>query len=143
MLALVARFGLARACGMGTGLRVKTLDGTATLYGKVANPVERERAEAAVRGVSGVRELWSLVRVVDDRRRGAVEVSDAALLAAVKTASRSDARLTGMRVVSVDDGVVLLSGRARDEPQKTRAAEAVRALSSGVRDVVSLVRLTG
>lgn len=139
---LLARLGLVRSCGLGSGLGVRVGGGMAVLYGKVRTPGERSRAEGALRSARGIREVWSLARVVSDARRREVEASDAALRGVLAMACRRDARFRGLAVAAVDDGVVLLAGAVSSEPQLTRAVGAVRALL-GVRDVASLVRVAG
>lgn len=140
-LTMAVHYRLFRACGFGNGLRVHTSNGAVTVSGKVSSTRQRSEAEAAVRSVRGVQELWSLVQVVAEGRDRRVGRSDAALLKRVVAAARADSRMRGIRVASVDDGVVLLTGRVRSERQKLIVVEAIRACP-GVRDVASLVTVS-
>jgi len=135
-ITLAAKIGLFRASGL-AGLHVATDRGSVTLYGKVPTVALRSRAETVVRGVGGVKDLWSLIQVVPETRRTEVDASDARAGTRVAAAQTGNDR-AGVKVVSVDDGVVLLGGRVKSERQKSMALEAARRCS-GVRDVISLM----
>lgn len=135
-ITVAVKIGLFRASGL-SGLHVSTDRGSVTLYGKVPTVALRSRAETVVRGVRGVKDLWSLLQVVPETRRTEVDATDARVATNVGAAQKGNDR-AGIKVVSVDDGVVLLGGRVQGERQKSLALESARRCS-GVRDVISLI----
>lgn len=97
-----------------TAVRVDTIDGKVTLHGTVASAGEKARAEKAARGVSGVKEVRSLLQVVEKPEQAATAVSDEKVSAELKKRLGDDPMLddSSIEVQSVNDGVVLLSGKA-------------------------------
>lgn len=106
-----------------TGVNVDTVDGAVTLHGKVKTEAEKEKATLAVRSVDGVKSVRNLLQVVPDALQGAVKASDEAVKDGVETALKSDTRVEGIKVASVNNGVVLLSGKASTLAEKLRAIE--------------------
>ena len=105
------------------GATVATVDGSVTLHGKVRTDAEKEEATLAVRGVGGVKSVHNLLQVVPDGFESPVKVSDEAMKEGVETALTSDKSVEGVLVASVNNGVVLLSGRAGSLAGKLRAIE--------------------
>jgi osmotically-inducible protein OsmY len=122
-----------------TGVNVDTAEGRVTLHGKVASDAERARAEAAVRGIDGVRDVRNLLQVVTEARRDLVKDKDEAIAARVGRCLDRQKDLPDVEVASVSDGVVLLSGETDTVQQELRAIEAVQACTA-VRRVSSQIR---
>jgi hyperosmotically inducible protein len=105
------------------GANVDTVDGAVTLHGKVKTDAEKQRAALAVRSVDGVKRVHNLLQVVPDAFKSAVKASDAAIKDGVETALKSDKSVEGVTVASVNNGVVLLSGKASTLAERLRAIE--------------------
>ena len=105
------------------GVDVATLGGAVTIHGKVKTEAEKEKATLAVRGVAGVKSVHNLLQVVPDAFASAAKASDAALKDGVESALKSDKRVEGISVTSVNNGVVMLSGKAATPAEKLRAIE--------------------
>jgi osmotically-inducible protein OsmY len=114
----------------GTRVNVDTVDGRVTLHGTVSSAEEKARAEAEARKVEGVREVRNLLQVVPEARREAVKASDAEIKDRVSRALDDDKALadSDIDVQSVNDGVVLLAGKASSLDDHLRALEDVRAV---------------
>jgi hyperosmotically inducible periplasmic protein len=106
-----------------TGVNVDTVDGVVTLHGKVKTGAEKAKATLAVRSVGGVKSVRNLLQVVPDAFKSAAKASDEAIEDGVETALKSDKRVEGVTVASVNNGVVLLSGKASTLAEKLRAIE--------------------
>jgi hyperosmotically inducible protein len=134
-----ARFALLTTDGAGrTAVKVDTEHGQVTLHGTVSSQGEKDKAEAAVRGVEGVTGVRNLVEVVPETRKEAVKASDSDVRRAVEIALKTDKNLDGINVESVDNGVVLLGGKTQAIAQRLRAIEAAYDCA-GVRHVASKI----
>ena len=124
-----------------TGINVDTVDGRVTLHGTVATDVEKTNAEKAARSVDGVRTVQNLLQVVPASRKDAVQVSDAQLQKNIEAVLKRDAALqdSSVKIASVHDGVVLLSGSAKTLSAHRRALEDARAVP-GVKRVSSEIQ---
>lgn len=122
-----------------TDVNVDTQDGRITLHGKVGSVTERVRAEQAVRGIAGVREVRNLLQVVPESRRDLVKEADEAIRDRVGKCLAGDGALRDVKVASVDDGVVLLTGEIDAPRDELRAIELVRSCTS-VRRVASEIK---
>lgn len=122
-------------------VNVDTVNGRVTLHGIVANESQKTRAEEVARGVDGVKEVRNLLQVRPEKVREQIEVADDELRERVETLLRRDAALEGsdIEVQSVNDGVVLLGGRAKTLDAHRRALEDARSVK-GVRRVASEIR---
>ena len=89
----------------------------------------------------GVRTVQNLLQVVPSSRKEAVKVADAALQKNVEAVLKRDAALEGssVKVASVHDGVVLLSGKTETLSAHRRALEDARAVP-GVKRVSSEIK---
>ena len=105
------------------GVNVDTVDGAVTLHGKVKTEAEKEKAGATVRGVDGVKNVRNLLQVVPDAFKDAIKASDAVIKDRVQAALKTDKSVDGINVASVNNGVVLLSGKAPGLTEKLRAIE--------------------
>jgi osmotically-inducible protein OsmY len=106
-----------------TDVNVDTVDGAVTLHGKVKTNAEKEKATLAVRNVGGVKSVSNLLQVVPEAFKAAVTATDAVIKDGVETALKADKRVEGVKVASVNNGVVLLSGKAGTLSEKLRAIE--------------------
>ena len=113
-----------------------TVDGNVTRHGKVKTDAEKQKAEAAVRGIDGVKNIKNLLQVVPEEFKDQVKVADDAIKGKVQTSLKSDANLEDVKVASVNDGVVLLSGKTKTLDQKLKAVETAWAVS-GVKRVAT------
>jgi osmotically-inducible protein OsmY len=121
-----------------TAINVDTVDGRVTLHGIVSTDAEKAKAEEVSRQVEGVRTVNNLLQVVPSSRKEAVKVADKDLQKHVETVLERDAALSdsSIKVASVHDGVVLLSGSAKTLSAHRRALADARAVP-GVKKVSS------
>src|SRR5262249_31545987 len=124
-----------------TAINVDTVDGRVTLHGVVASDAEKAGAEKAARSVDGVRTVQNLLQIVPASRKEAVKVADGELQKNVEAVLKRDAALekSSVKVASVHDGVVLLSGKAETLSAHRRALEDARAVP-GVKRVSSEIQ---
>ena len=120
----------------GTKINVDTVDGKVTLHGKVPTAAEKTKAETAVRGIEGVKEVKNLLQVVPEERKDAVNASDDTVKDSVQSALKNDQALADVKVASVNQGVVLLSGKTTSLDAKLKAIERAASVP-GVRRVSS------
>ncbi len=113
-----------------TAVNVDTVDGRVTLHGIVATDTEKARAEQVARSIEGVRTVNNLLQVVPSSRKEAVKVADNDLQKNVEAVLSRDAALSdsSVKVASVHDGVVLLSGTAKTLSAHRRALADARAV---------------
>ncbi len=110
------KFSMLTATGVrGHEVHVQTTDGVVTIHGKVSDERERARAEEIAWGVQGVKDVRNLLQVVPPFFREMVDVTDAVIQMRVERALEEDPLLEGsnVKVESVNNGVVLLTGEAR------------------------------
>jgi hyperosmotically inducible protein len=105
------------------GVNVDTINGKVTIHGKVATAADRTRAEQTVRKVDGVKTVKNLLQVVPEKAIMAVIVTDADVKQGVEASLKTDARMNDVKVASVNNGVVLLSGKAENPGENLRAIE--------------------
>ncbi len=123
------------------GVRVDTNDGVVTLSGKVPTGEKKALAEQKIRGLDGVRSVKNLIQVVPAPEEKRAEVSDKDLEKKAKQALKDDPSLENSKlsVRSVDNGVVLLDGEAKDAEDQLRAVALIDRIP-GVRRVNSQVK---
>jgi hyperosmotically inducible protein len=94
-------------------LNVDTVKGVVTLNGKVATEAEKAKAENVARRIDGAKDVKNLLQVVPSAQRAVVERSDDAIKTSVEAAFKANRRVStsGIKVASVNQGVVLLSGK--------------------------------
>ena len=121
-----------------TDVNVDTVDGRVTLHGVVPTETEKTRAEQIARSIDGARTVQNLLQVVPASAKEAVKVADAQLEKNVAAVLARDKALesSSVKVASVHDGVVLLSGSAKTLSAHHRAIEDARA-TPGVKRVSS------
>jgi hyperosmotically inducible protein len=121
-----------------TAVNVDTVSGNVTLHGKVKSEGEKERAATAVRSVDGVKKVQNLLQVVPDAFKDSVKVADSAIKDNVEASLKAPA-LKDVKVASVNNGVVLLSGKTETLGEKLSAIEAAYNVP-GVRRVASEIQ---
>jgi len=125
----------------GTAIKVDTVVGRVTLYGKVHSAEEKAKAETIARKVEDVQGVDNLLQVVAPEHEKAMRVSDEDLKQQVEQALQADLSLksSNIDVRSVNQGVVLLGGTAKTLSAHLRAVE-VAAAVPGVRRVASEIQ---
>lgn len=96
------------------------------------------RAEEAIRAISGVKEVRNLLQVVPPPKKDVIKASDDEIKALLSTALEQDELLqsSSIRVQSVHNGTVLLSGQAKSLSTHVHALEIARHIR-GIRAVHS------
>jgi len=112
--------------------------GMVTLHGKVETQAVKDKAEATVRKVDGVKSVRNLVQVVPESMEKYVEASDKEIKDGVEVALRGNTAFENVKVDSVDKGVVLLSGKTTTWESKLLAIETADRVP-GARRVSSLI----
>ncbi len=122
-------------------VHVDTVDGLVTLHGSVGTASDKANAERTARSVQGMREVRNLLQVVATPAAAAVAVSDQALMKRVSDALTEDVALadSSIAILSVSDGVVLLTGSAKSLSDHLRALEDVSQID-GVKRVASQIK---
>src|SRR5437868_3725673 len=117
-------------------VKISVEDGVATLTGKVGLEELKRLADDTVSSIAGVTDVIDLVAVKGER-----EGSDDWLALKVRSRllAKRDVSLVDTKV-DVKDGVVILSGFAVDEEQKTLTEECTRDVS-GVTGVVNQMQV--
>jgi osmotically-inducible protein OsmY len=125
----------------GMPIDVDTDQGRVTLHGRVATERERREAIGVAEQVHDVREVRSLLQVVPGGHEKEVVREDRDVRREVRAILYDDPRLRGshLHVQSVNGGVVLLGGEARDVGDELQALEDARSVH-GVRRVESDIR---
>jgi osmotically-inducible protein OsmY len=124
-----------------TSVNVDTTDGQVTLHGKVRSAAEKAEAERIAKGIDGVKGVRNLLQVVPAAREEKAKTSDKDVQDRVEKALSQDETLRdgSIKVQSVNDGVVLLSGDAKTIGDHLRAVEDA-ARVPGVRRVASEIK---
>lgn len=124
----------------GSAINVDTVNGRVTLHGKVSSAAEKNRAADVAKGIDGTAEVRNLLQVVSDTKKPAMDVRDDEIKTRVETALDKDADLKSSHIVvqSVNNGVVLLSGKATSLSDHVRAVQTARGIA-GVRRVATEV----
>jgi hyperosmotically inducible protein len=105
-------------------VKVDTEHGKVTLHGTVDSEAVKEKAEATARAVGGVTDVRNLLQVVKESRQDSVKAADKDVKEAVEKALKADKSLEGIKVESVDNGLVLLNGGTTSMTTELRAIEA-------------------
>jgi hyperosmotically inducible protein len=105
------------------GANVDTLHGNVTIHGKVTTTEDRTRAEQTVRKVSGVKGVNNLLQVVPSNVKKLVAANDSDVKDRVEASLKTDSKMEDVKVASVNNGVVLLSGKTESLTEKLRAIE--------------------
>jgi hyperosmotically inducible periplasmic protein len=117
-------------------VKVDTEHGKVTLHGTVDSQAVKDKAEATARAVDGVTDVRNLLQVVKESRQEAVKAADKDVKDAVEKSLKKDRSLEGIKVKSVDNGLVFLDGSTTSLTNKLRAIETAYGII-GVRQVAS------
>jgi len=117
-------------------VKVDTEHGKVTLRGTVDSQAVKDKAEATTRAVGGVTEVRNLLQVVKESRQESVKAADKDVMEAVEKALGADKSIEGIKVKSVDNGLVFLDGSSTNLAHKLRAIETAYSIP-GVRQVAS------
>lgn len=117
-------------------VKVDTEHGKVTLRGTVDSQATKDKAEATTRAVGGVTDVQNLVQVVKESRQDAVKASDEDVKDAVEKALKKNESLEGIKVKSVDNGLVYLHGSTHGLGTALLAIETAYEVP-GVRQVAS------
>jgi osmotically-inducible protein OsmY len=119
----------------GRGITVDADHGVITLRGKVESAEAKAAAEQATTTVEGVTSVRNDLQVVATADRKAVDRKDDDIKKAVEDRISRDSRLKGADIdVRADNGIVTLTGSAKDLGARARASEIARGVD-GVRAV--------
>jgi len=105
------------------GANIDTVNGNVTMHGKVATTEDRAKAEQTVRKVSGVKSVNNLLQVVPSNVKEAVAANDSDVKERVEASLKADVKMKDVKVASVNNGVVLLSGKTDSLTEDLRAIE--------------------
>ena len=127
-----------------SAVNVDSQEGAVTIHGKVKTEAEKAKAESVARQVEGVKEVKNLLQVVPESARKVVERADDQIRDAVVAAFKANKRVndSGIKVQSVNKGVVLLAGKT-DSLQAHLDAVKVANAVPGVKRVATEVQVTG
>lgn len=135
-----AKIALLTADGVSaSAVNVDTVDGKVTIHGKVRTADEKAKAETVVRKLDGVKQVQNLLQVVPESKKEAVEATDESIEDSVENALDADQSLKGVKVQSVNNGVVLLAGETTTLEAKLKAIETAIAVP-GVRRVATEIK---
>jgi hyperosmotically inducible periplasmic protein len=121
------------------GANVDTVRGNVTIHGKVATTADRTRAEQTVRKVNGVKTVNNLLEVVPNSVKEAVAANDSDVKDRVEASLKTDRKMEDVKVASVNNGTVLLSGKTENLTEKLRAIENAYSVN-GVHRVASEIQ---
>jgi hyperosmotically inducible protein len=121
-----------------TALNVDTTNGAVTLHGKVESEAEKAKAESVAKGIQGVKNVKNLLQVVPPSAADSVAARDDELQSQVERAFKNNKTIddSGIKVASVNKGVVLLTGRTDNMSALLKAVEAAKDIK-GVKRVSS------
>lgn len=122
-------------------LNVDTVKGVVTLHGQVPAADQKTKAAEVVRKLDGVKEVKNLLQVVPSAERKAVKRSDDEIKKDLDAAWKRHKLIndSGIKVQSVNDGVVLLAGNTKSHSayvQSVEVADAVRGVKRVSSEVV-------
>lgn len=121
------------------GANVDTIRGNVTIHGKVATTEDRTRAEQTVRKIKGVKTVNNMLQVVPSAVKELVAATDSDVKVRVEASLKADSKMEDVKVASVNNGVVLLSGKTGSLIEKLRAIENAYSVN-GVQRVASEIQ---
>ena len=137
------KIALMTADGVSTShLNVDTVNGVITLHGTVPTEAAKSKAAEVAHGIDGAKSVKNLLQVVPKSEREVVEKSDDAIKDSVEAAFKANKRVndSGIKVASVNKGVVLLSGKTKSIEAHLEAVQVADAVK-GVRRVSTEVEV--
>jgi osmotically-inducible protein OsmY len=124
------------------GATVDTIDGKVTIHGKVATDADRTNAEQTVLKVDGVKTVHNRLQIAPANKKDMVAaVADSDVKERVEASLKTDTKMKDVKVTSVNDGVVLLSGNADTLNENLRAIQNAYSVQ-GVHRVASDIQTT-
>jgi osmotically-inducible protein OsmY len=120
-----------------TAVKVDTQKGNVVIHGKVKTEAEKAKAEQVVKSIEGVQTVKNLLQVVAPAQKDAVDASDDMIKDKVSASLKADG-LNDVSIESVNQGVVLLSGKTDSLARKLAAIESAYKVS-GVKRVSSQI----
>lgn len=122
-------------------INVDTLDGVVTLHGQVESAAAKTKAAQEARSVKGVKEVRDMLAVVPKSAKDQVAASDDQIEKRVETVLENDASLkdSSIKVKAVNNGIVILSGKAETLSSHHRALQDARGIP-GVKKVASEIK---
>jgi len=117
-------------------VKVESDHGKVTLHGTVDSQVVKDKAEATARSVGGVTDVRNLLQVVKESRQESVKAVDKDVKEAVEKALKANKDFDGIKVKSVDNGLVFLEGSSPSLALKLGAIETAYSVP-GVMQVAS------
>ena len=125
----------------GTATRVDVKDGVVILSGNVESQAQKDLATQYIRDVEGVKSVDNQLNVVpaDAQPKDTFreDIDDASISAQVKLALLYNRSTSGLRTkVSAENGVVVLSGKAKNAAEKDLATEITKDIR-GVKNVIN------
>ncbi len=124
-------------------LNVDTVNGAVTLHGKVASAAAKQKAAHVAQSIEGVKTVSNLLQVVPKPERKVIDKEDDFVKSSVEKAFDADptVKSSGIKVASVNKGVVLLAGETKSIEAHLKAVEIARSIA-GVRRVASEVTVS-
>jgi osmotically-inducible protein OsmY len=119
-----------------TAVKVDTIDGNVTIHGKVGSAADKARAEETIRKMDGVKDVKNLLQVVAPSQKKMVDAKDSDVKGRVEASLKAAKTMDDIKVASVNNGVVLLSGKTQSLGEKLLAIERVYTVN-GVHRVAS------
>lgn len=122
-------------------INVDTLDGVVTLHGQVESAAAKTKAVQEARSVKGVKDVRDMLAVVPKSAKGQVAASDDQIQKRIETVIDNDASLkdSSIKVKSVNNGIVILAGKAETLSSHHRALYDARSVP-GVKKVASEIK---
>jgi hyperosmotically inducible periplasmic protein len=120
-----------------TAVHVDTQNGKVVIHGKVKSDAEKARAEQVVKSIEGVQTVQNLLQVVAPSQKDMVDASDDMIKDKVSASLKADG-LNDVNIESVNQGVVLLSGKTDSLGRKLAAIESAYKVA-GVKRVSSQI----
>jgi len=120
----------------GSDINVDTNDGVVVLHGKVNTDMEKQKAESVARATDGVKSVKNLLQVVPSSKEKSVNDTDDHIKTIVERNLKQEKDLGDIRVASINNGIVLLSGEVDSIDQELRAVRAA-AKAPGVKRVAT------
>jgi hyperosmotically inducible protein len=117
-------------------VKVDTEHGKVTLHGTVDSEAVKDKAEATARAVGGVTDVRNLLQVVKESHQLSVKGVDKEVKEAVEKSLKLDKNFDGVKVKSVENGLVFLDGSTTTLAYKLLAIETTYGIP-GVRQVAS------
>jgi len=142
-LTLKARIALMTTANVESGaIQVDSRYGTVTLYGRTSSVMAKSAAEKSIAALDGVKRVENLLQVVTPDQAKVVAASDDVIRRTSETTLENAPALakSDIRVFSVDKGIVMLGGRARDVAAHAHAVDLIDRVN-GVARVESRVQV--